>query len=65
MGQQLPSSHTAEEVEVDYPKSLAEVIKYIESDKPIPGIETIDVEPSGEPISESQLERPRKPWETS
>lgn len=47
----------------DAPLSFAEVMRLVEAGEEIPGLSKVDIKPSNEPPTPSQLVRRLKPWE--
>lgn len=46
-----------------YPTSFRQVMECIEKGVEIPGLETVVVEPTNDPVTECMLQAPKKPWE--
>lgn len=45
--------------------SFAEVMQLVQDGKEVPGVRKLDVKPTNQSPAPSQMERMRKPWETS
>nr|XP_019951473.1 PREDICTED: uncharacterized protein C6orf226 homolog [Paralichthys olivaceus] len=55
---------TSAELEVKQ-LSFAEVMRLVQEGKEVPGAKNLDIKPSNQSPSPSQMERRRKPWETA
>ena len=61
---QTPETETSAQTEVTQ-LSFAEVMKLVQEGKEVPGAKKLDVKPTNQSPTPSQMERRLKPWEIS
>eukprot|EP00066_Takifugu_rubripes_P011790 XP_011601056.1 PREDICTED: uncharacterized protein C6orf226 homolog [Takifugu rubripes] len=61
----VSSSQTAQAATEGTQLSFAEVMQLVQEGKEVPGVRKLEVKPSNQSPTPSQMERLQKPWETS
>uniref|UniRef100_A0A671VJD3 Peroxisomal membrane protein PEX14-like KPWE domain-containing protein n=1 Tax=Sparus aurata TaxID=8175 RepID=A0A671VJD3_SPAAU len=60
----MPNSETSAQTEATQ-LSFAEVMRLVQEGKEVPGVKKLDIKPTNQSPTPSQMERRSKPWEIS